>query len=413
MIVVTETLAWSGAVALSANVRTGSVDETDEQAGAAHLIEHLLFRGSEHYGPGAVDRLFDELGADISASTDRTATQLATWVMAADVQRAVHAMADVLWRPALRDEDVASEREIVLEELMMIEDAPEELTFELLGDAVFPASPLGRPVIGRRETIESLTSESLAAFHRQHYSTTPVYWVAVGAVDHDELCAQVLAGLPSWRAASVVKSAPQIDLPPRRIVVQRPSEQTHLALAVPITGPLLKQRAVLRVLDALLGGPPSSRLFQEIRERRGLAYSVSSFVELYDGFGVFGAYVGTRPERFGVAADVLATELSKAARGELAADDIAWARQHIAGRAGLQAETPAGRAGLLAGRVINGLPIVTPGQVAAEVAAIEPEQLAEAAATLLGALPTAAAACVAPDATAAAAALDAAGLATG
>lgn len=413
VVVVTESLAWAGAVALSANVRTGSIDEAPEHAGAAHLIEHLLFRGSRHYGPGAVDRLFDELGADLSASTDRTSTQLATWVMAADVPRAVHAIADVLWRPAMRAEDVASEREIVLEELAMIEDAPEELAFEVLGDAVFPGSALGRPVIGRRETIEALTAETLTSFHREQYAATPVFWVAVGAVDHDELCAQVIAGLPDWRSAQPRASAlPPTPNPARRLVLERASEQVHLALGIPITGELLHERPALRVLDALLGGPPSSRLFQEIRERRGLAYAVSSFVELFGGFGIFGAYVGTRPERFAVAAEVLGTELIKAGEGQIADDDLAWARRHIAGRAGLQAETPAGRAGLLAARVVNGLPIITPEQLAAEAASIDAADLARIAAPLLSSLSSAGVACVAPDAAAASAALDAAGIGT-
>lgn len=413
MIVVTERLAWSGAVALSANVRVGSIHETDAQAGAAHLIEHLLFRGSEHYGPGQVDRLFDELGADLSATTDRTATQLATWVMAGDAPRAVHAIADVLWRPTLAPSDVDSEREIVLEELAMIEDAPEELTFELLGDALFPGSPLGRPVIGRRETIEALSAEDLAHFHRDQYAATPVYWVAVGAVDHDELCALVRDALPSWRATTPSPSAAaSAAAPPQRLVLERQSEQVHLAVAVPVPTDLLAQRPVLRVLDALLGGPPSSRLFQEIRERRGLAYSVSSFLELFSGFGVFGAYVGTRPERCAIATEVLATELRRAAAGEIAADDLAWARQHVAGRAGLQAETPSGRAGLLAGRLVNELPLVSPEQLAAEVSAIEAPAVASAAARLLGALDQAAVACVTPDAALVTSALDACDLAT-
>lgn len=293
----------------------------------------------------------------------------------------------------------------------MIEDSPDELTFELLGDAVYPGSPLGRPVIGRRETIEALNAEALAAFHREQYAATPVYWVAVGAVDHDDLCAHVASTLPEWRSDAADAGGPPLPgAAPQRIVVERPSEQVHLALGIPVAGPLLEQRTTLRVLDALLGGPPSSRLFQEIRERRGLAYSVSSFLELSGDFGLFGAYVGTRPERSAVAAEVLAAELSKAGRGEFDPADLDWARRHVAGRAGLQAETPAGRAALLAGRLVHGLPLVSPEQVAAAADAIEIDALAAVAAPLLGALDGAGVAVVAPDGAAAAAALDAAGL---
>lgn len=413
----TEPLGWARAVAVSATVLAGSVDETDEIAGAAHLIEHLLFRGSSKYGPGAVDRLFDELGADISASTDRCQTHLGTWVMAEHLEQAVDAIADVLWRPLMREEDVAHEREIVLEELAMIEDAPEDLAFELMGDALFPGSPLGRPVIGRRDTIASLTAESLTEFHRGRYAVAPVVWVAVGAVDHDSFCEQVLATLPDWRSPEATlptdeRRAEQAGAP-ARIVVERPSEQTHVAIAVPIFGARGPRRAALQVLDALVGGPPSSRLFQEIRERRGLAYSVSSFLELQQGFGAFGAYVGTRPERVGVAVELLGSELRAVAAGQVGADELGWARAHVAGRLGLALETAGGRAGMLSSRLSSGLQTIDPAAIAAEVAAVDLEALHAVALETLGDLSQAAVACVAPDRAAAIAALDAAGLSTG
>ncbi len=417
VLVATEVLPWARAVALSATIVAGSIDESAEIAGAAHLIEHLLFRGSSRFGPGEVDRLFDDLGADLSASTDRCQTQLSTWVMAEHASAAVDAMSDVIWRPDLRDEDVAQEREIVLEELAMIEDAPEELTFELLGDALFPDSPLGRPVIGRPETISALDQRALSAFHRGRYAVAPVVWVGVGAVDHDALCAQVARDLPDWRSPeAVVPSDERRADPagaPHRLVIERPSEQVHVALAVPVFDARGPRRSALQVLDALVGGPPSSRLFQEIRERRGLAYSVSSFLELQQGFGAFGAYVGTRPERVEVATEVLATELRKVAGGDIDDADLVWARRHVAGRLGLSMETAGGRAALIAGRLSTAQPLVDPAELQAEVAAIDRAALAAVAAETLSNLGEAAVACVAPDAAVATRALDAAGLATG
>lgn len=416
VLVATEVLPWARAAALSATILAGSVDESPEIAGAAHLIEHLLFRGSSKFGPGAVDRLFDELGADLTASTDRCQTHLATWVMAEHAERAVDAIADVLWRPDMREEDVAHEREIVLEEVAMLEDSPEELTFELMGDALFPDSPLGRPVIGRRDTIAALDATSLTAFHRDRYAVAPVVWVGVGAVDHDSLCEQVISSLPDWRAADIALPTDQRrgepNGAPRRIVIERPSEQTHIAIGVPIFDAHGPRRAALQVLDAVLGGPPSSRLFQEIRERRGLAYSVSSFLELQQGFGAFGAYLGTRPERIGIAVDVLATELRKIADHGVGEDDLAWARDHVAGRLGLSLETAGGRAALLSSRLSIGMPVVEPAVIAAEVAAVDGESLHAIARETLSNLDQAAVACVAPDAGGAHRALEAAGLAT-
>jgi predicted Zn-dependent peptidase len=416
VLVATEVLPWARAAALSATIVAGSIDESPAIAGAAHLIEHLLFRGSSRFGPGAVDRLFDDLGADLSASTDRCQTQLSTWVMADHAASAVDAMSDVIWRPDLREDDVDQEREIVLEELAMIEDSPEELTFELLGDALYPDSPLGRPVIGRRETIASLDAAALETFHRDRYATAPVVWVGVGAVDHDALCEQVRADLPDWRSPDA--SGPtderrgELGGAPTRIVVERPSEQVHVALGVPLGGARGPRRAALQVLDALVGGPPSSRLFQEIRERRGLAYSVSSFLELQQGFGAFGAYLGTRPERVDIALEVLASELRRVAAGDVGEDDLAWARRHVAGRTGLALETAGGRAALIAGRLSTAQPIADLATLSADVAAVDESALADIASETLGNLDHAAVACVAPDAGAAARALDAAGLAT-
>lgn len=414
VLVATEVLPWAKAAALSATVVTGSVDEAPSVAGAAHLIEHLLFRGSSRFGPGAVDRLFDELGADVTASTDRCQTQLSTWVMAEHATPAIDAISDVIWRPDLRDDDVDQEREIVLEELAMIEDAPEELTFELLGDALYPESPLGRPVIGRRDTIAALDAAALTRFHREQYATAPVVWVGVGAVDHDALCAQVAADLPEWRSAEAHEPTDERRGdpagPPTRIVVERPSEQVHVAVGIPIFDVRGPRRAALQVLDALVGGPPSSRLFQEIRERRGLAYSVSSFLELQQGFGAFGAYLGTRPERVGVATEVLAKELSRVADGDVDEDDLSWSRRHVAGRMGLALETAGGRAALISGRLSTAQPLVDPAALAREIAAIGPEELAAVARDVLGGLDHAAVACVSPDAEAAVRALDAAGL---
>lgn len=402
VLVATEALPWARAVALSATVLAGSVDERPEEAGAAHLIEHLLFRGSSRYGAGAVDRLFDDLGADLSATTDRCQTQLSTWVMAADAPLAVDAISDVLWRPTIAPSDVAQEREIVLEELSMIEDSPEDLTFDLVGDALFPDSPLGRPVIGRRDTITALTPEALAGFHRARYAVAPVVWVAVGAVDHDALCEQVLADLPEWRdpaapAPSAELRAPVVS-PPRRLVVERPSEQVHVALAVPLGAVHGERRMALQILDALIGGPPSSRLFQEVRERRGLAYSVSSFLEVQQGFGAFGAYVGTRPERVSEAMTVIAAELRAAASGGVTDEEVAWARRHVAGRVGLSAETAGGRAGLLAGRLAAGQPIVDAATLSERVGQIDRAAVSAMAAEVLGALDAAAVAVVAPKA---------------
>lgn len=414
VVVATETLPWAGAVALSASIAVGSVDEREDQAGAAHLVEHLFFRGSSLFAMGEVDRLFDEIGADLGASTDRCQTQLMTWVMAEHREAAVRAMSDVLWRPLIREEDVDQEREIVLEELAMVEDSPDELTFELAGDALFPRSALGRPVIGRRATIAALDAAALRGFHHRRYAQAPLVWVGVGAVDHDSLCEQVVAALPQWRSASAgppsdaLRAAPAG--PPERLLAERQTEQTHVAVGVPLLGVDDRRRARLAVLDALVGGPPSSRLFQEVRERRGLAYSVGSFLDLQHGFGVFGAYAGTRPERAGQTFAVLAEQLRDLAAGNISEDELRWSRAHVSGRLGLSLETAGGRAGQLTARLTSGRDASDPAHAIAELQAVDLAALKTEAAEVFGDLEAAGVVCVSSDPARSAQALDAAGL---
>src|SRR5271165_2151504 len=199
--VVTERVPSVRSVALGFWIRTGSVAEHEDQAGLSHLLEHMLFRGTDRYGSEEIDQIFDAMGAEVNAGTDKEATSLYTRVLDRHLERAFDVMGDMVWRP--RFGELEAEREVVLEEIAMYEDDPQDRVFDLLGEAVFGRHPLGRPVIGRADVIAAATREQLRAFHAERYKPAGVVIAAAGSVDHDELVAMAEAfqDAPQARAA--------------------------------------------------------------------------------------------------------------------------------------------------------------------------------------------------------------------
>jgi predicted Zn-dependent peptidase len=189
--VVTERVPSVRSVALGFWIGTGSAAEEKGQAGISHLLEHMLFRGTDRYGSEEIDQIFDEMGAEINAGTDKEATSLYTRVLDRHLERAFDVMSDMVWRP--RFEELEAEREVVLEEIAMYEDDPQDRVFDLLGEAVFGPHPLGRPVIGTADVIRGATREELRAFHSERYLPRSVVIAAAGSVDHDALVAMTQA----------------------------------------------------------------------------------------------------------------------------------------------------------------------------------------------------------------------------
>ena len=197
--VITERIEKVRSVALGFWIGTGSAMEKDEQAGTSHLLEHMLFRGTERYRSHEIDEIFDAMGAEINAGTDRESTSLYTRVMDRHLERAFDIAAEMVWRP--RMESLEAEREVVLEEIAMYEDDPQDRVFDVLGEAVFGSHPLGRPVIGTAEVVGALTREQLQAFHRERYAPQRIVIAAAGSVDHDGLVTLAENALPAQARA--------------------------------------------------------------------------------------------------------------------------------------------------------------------------------------------------------------------
>ncbi len=384
--IVTERMDSVRSVALGFWIGTGSSAEDEPEAGLSHLVEHMLFRGTAKYASVEIDQLFDAMGAELNAGTGKETTSVYARVLDVHLEEALDVMADMVWRARFDAEELAQERQIVLEEIAMYEDDPQDKVFDVLGEAVFGDHPLGRAIIGRADVVAGTPAPRLAAFHGGRYVPRNVVVAASGSVDHDALVALVeRAGVE--RAGALPPPAPATppatEVPPRVRFLVKDTEQYHLCLGGPGLARDDERRFALRVLDNVLGGTSSSRLFQEVREKRGLAYSVYSFQALFAGTGEVGLYLGTRPENVVTALDVVAGELERFRQDPASEAELARARENVKGRIVLGLESTTARMNRLGSSVLSDLPLLSVDEVIERLDAVTVEDLRELAGELL------------------------------
>lgn len=388
--VVTERVPSVRSAALGFWIATGSTSELVSQAGISHLLEHMLFRGTERYGSEEIDQIFDAMGAEINAGTDKEATSLYTRVLDRHLDHAFDVMSDMVWHP--RFGELEAEREVVLEEIAMYEDDPQDRVFDVLGKAIFGSHPLGRAVIGTADVIAAVDREQLAAFHAARYQPASVVIAAAGSVDHDALVELArgieaarevtLAGVPASAPPAVEPAHGTPDFSPRVRFLEKDTEQFHVCVGGRGLARDDERRFALRVLEGVLGGTSSSRLFQEVRERRGLAYSVFSYSNLYAKTGEIGLYVGTRPENLAEALAVVTAELERCVEDPASEDELTRSRENLKGRVVLGLESTGARMSRLGGSLLNEMPILSVDEMIERVDAVDIEQVRELAAEL-------------------------------
>src|SRR3954468_11879667 len=358
-------------------VGTGSRGETHEEAGLSHFLEHMLFRGTSRYGSAEIDQLFDAMGAELNAGTDKESTTVYARMLDQHLPEAFDVMADMVWRPAFNDVD--PEREVVLEEIAMYEDDPQDTVFDVLGTAVFGEHPLGRAIIGRAPVIRDTPVDRIAAFHAARYVPCSVVVAAAGSVDHDEVVAladRTLGGLRAGGRAPVPDPAP--PLPQARVRFQaKETEQVHVCLGGPGLSRHDERRYAVRVLDAIFGGLSSSRLFQSVREERGLAYAVYSFAGNFTDTGQIGLYVGTRPDNLAEAMEVVGAELDRMRERPASEEELVRARENVKARVVLALESSSARMNRLGASTLYGLPLLEADEIMAKVDAVQLDDLRE------------------------------------
>jgi predicted Zn-dependent peptidase len=376
--IVTDALPSVRSVSVGFWIATGSRFESDEQAGLSHLLEHLLFKGSAKYASVEIDQIFDSMGAELNAGTGKETTSVYARVIDSHLDDAFDVMADMVFRPTL--DDIDSEREVILEEIAMYEDEPQEKVFDLLGEAVFGHDPLGRAIIGRAEVISGTPAAEIASFHHGRYTPANIVIAAAGAVDHDafvELASERTAG--PLGAAGLRPRPPHLPGVPARRFERKDTEQYHLCLGAPGLSRHDDRRFALRVLDTVFGGTTSSRLFQEVRERRGLAYAVYSFTSAYQDTGQVGLYVGTRGDNLVQALSVVGAELARCRTQPATGEELHRAKENLKGRVVLALESTGARMNRLGSELLAGAPLMALDEVVARIDAVTLEDLTELA----------------------------------
>jgi predicted Zn-dependent peptidase len=354
--VVVEPVPDVRSVSVGVWVDTGSRDEYDGVRGVSHFLEHLLFKGTQRWSAVEIAWAMDAVGGEFNAFTSKEHTVFYVRTLDADVPLGLDILADITQRPAFRSADIESERSVVLEEINMYEDSPDDLVHDLFIGALLADHPLGPPVLGTRESIEAMTRDGIAGYHALRYKPSTFVVAAAGNLDPDTFVAAVEA---AW--GGMAGTAPQRPLrqPVRAERVradERPTEQAHIMLGTETIDRASDRRHALTLLNHIFGGGMSSRLFQEVREKRGLVYSVYSYRSLFQETGFLAAYAGTAPERADNTLAVLSAEWDRLGAG-VSADELTAAKSHVRGALALSQEDTAsrmsriGKAELIYGRV--------------------------------------------------------------
>ena len=333
-------------VALGAWVRAASVHEAPEVMGVSHLLEHLVFKGTERRTAHQLALSLESLGGSLDAYTSREHTSFQARVLDEHLPEAADVMFDLMFRPLLRAEDLTLERKVILEEISMVEDTPDDLVFELHNEALWGAHPMGYSILGTRETVSSMRLEDVRALHARAYHPSHVVVSAAGNVTHAQLLAVLeeagWSALPRGDDTPLVETAATPRAPGIRHV-DREGAQCHVVLGSATVPHRDERRYALMLVDTLLGGGMSSRLFQKVREELGLAYSVYTFQSFHSLTGAHGVYVGTAPETRANALTAVLDELRRVADEGIPEAELAQGRQQLKGQITLGLESPAAR----------------------------------------------------------------------
>jgi predicted Zn-dependent peptidase len=380
--VFSEPLAEATSVSLGVWIRAGSRDERDEVAGISHLMEHMLFKGTPDMDALQVAQAFESIGAQENAATGEEYTVLYARFLPEHLQRALDIMADMILRPTLAD--LEREREVIVEEIKMYEDRPDQMADEYLSSLIFYKDTLGRPIIGSAETVRGVDHETLREFHHDTYTAPNVFVVGAGKLDPEQLNQMVLeklSGLPQGEPFTRVARPQQ---PESRVYYKfKETEQYHVSigsLGIPAKS---EDRHAMAALNNVLGGGMSSRLFQEVREKRGLAYAVYSYHQGYSDAGAIKTYVGSTTGNVEEAVKVIAEQLERIQDEPASDEELERTKQQLKSSTLLALESTAARMNRIGRGVITGSELLTPEEISARIEAVSAEDIRRLARTHL------------------------------
>lgn len=377
--ILSESVPGVRSVALGAWVRAATVHETPAVMGVSHMLEHMVFKGTARRSAREIGLALETLGGSLDAYTSREHTCYQARVLDDNLREAADVIADLMFEPLLRQSDLELEREVVLEEIAMVDDTPDDLVFELHNEATWGSNPYGYQILGSRETVSSLGVGELRDLHSRAYHPEQVVIAAAGSVEHDRLL-DVLAdtgwaSLPRGSAGRL-ESPAAVALPPSYTHVPRDSAQAHLVFGSATVAHSDPRRYALSLVSMMAGGGMSSRLFQRIREELGLAYSVYTFSSFFARGGMHGVYVGTRPATATQAAEAVSAELASLAAAGLSDEDLAAGKRQLKGQITLSLESPSSRMYRAAGLELYDEPFRSLDETLALVDAIDADTVA-------------------------------------
>ncbi len=391
--VVTERIPGVRSVSFGVWVGVGSRDESPRQQGCSHYLEHLLFKGTVRRSALEISSAIDALGGEMNAFTAKEYTCFYARVLDEDLPVAVDVICDVVSSALVLPADVESERGVILEEIAMNEDDPADSVHDAFAQAVFGDTPLGRPILGSTQSIRGLSRTTINGYYRRNYTLDNLVVSVVGNVDHATVVKMVKRGLgplladadPSVRPAAARPMTASTKAKPGVHLSNRRTEQANLVLGVPGLSRTDDRRYALAVLNAALGGGMSSRLFQEVREKRGLAYSVYSYAAAYNGAGLFGVYAGCAPAKVDQVLDLCQTELARVAEHGITNEELTRGKGQLRGSFVLGMEDTSSRMVRVGkGELVHG-EILSLDESLRRFAAVTLDEVREVAAAVLGA----------------------------
>jgi predicted Zn-dependent peptidase len=392
--VLTERMTQVRSVSIGVWLTRGSRHETAEQSGIAHFVEHMLFKGTSSRSAEDIAQAIDSIGGQLDAFTAKEYASYYIKVLDEHLPLALDILADIVRNPAFSADDVEREKKVVVEEIKMVEDTPDDLVHELFTQGFWANHPLGRPILGTKETVESFTPALLREYFAKAYTARNLIVAAVGNLEHDQLreLVEEKFGSLTEPGETVVDEAPQVA--PKILVRNKELEQSHLCMGVSSYPQNHDDRYSSYVLNTLLGGSMSSRLFQNVREKRGLAYAVFSGLSAYRDAGTFTVYAGCANEAVGQVLDLIVEELRGVKSAPVSDAELQRSKDHLKGSLMLSLENTASRMSHLARQEIyfdrqfgldetlNGIGRVTAGDV--QRVAVDLFQNGSISATVLG-----------------------------
>ena len=382
--IVTERMPEARSVSLGVWVGVGGRDEPAALAGASHFLEHLVFKGTSTRSARQIAEAIDAVGGETNAFTYREHTAYYTRLPADRADLGFDILGDVLTDPAFRPREVEAERHVILEEILMNLDVPEDHVHTLLAEALFPGHPLGREVLGTRETVAAATRDEIADFFGHWYLPRNLVVVAAGDLEHDRVVDAFGASLGGLKGGTrPERTAPEPRVEPRA-VLDDPTEQIHVAMGWRSVDHFDEDRYAFSIANQILGGGMSSRLFQEVREQRGLCYSVYSWGSAYMDSGTAGIYAGTAPSRVAELLSVIDDEIAKLVASGVTEGELTVAKGYIEGSMVLGLEDSGSRMARLGRSLMARDEIVTVDEQLDRIRAVTADDVGEVAARVFG-----------------------------